>query len=113
MKVSYRDKYGPLGKISVLIGAIDGATLHVDSWVLSCRAFSRRIEHGCLTELFMRFPVAAIEFDFSPTERNKPLQEFFAGLLGESPPAPFRLSRELFFAKSPRVLHQIEDNVHA
>ena len=40
--VSYRDKFGPLGKIAVLVGSRSDATVRVSHWVMSCRAFSKR-----------------------------------------------------------------------
>ncbi len=50
--VAYADKFGPLGKIAVVAGRRDGAVLLVDTWVMSCRAFSRRVEHQCVRLLF-------------------------------------------------------------
>ena len=50
--VSYEDKFGPLGTIAVLAGRVEGDCLHVDTWVMSCRAFARRIEHQTLKMLF-------------------------------------------------------------
>src|SRR5262249_23709412 len=44
----YQDKFGPLGKIAVLQGRLEGRVLQVGTWVMSCRAFGRRIEHRCL-----------------------------------------------------------------
>jgi FkbH-like protein len=85
MLVSYKDKYGPLGKIAVLAGLREGKKLHVESWVMSCRAFSRRIEYRCLEALLAKFDVEEIEFDYSQTDRNAPLREFLAGLLGAAP----------------------------
>jgi predicted enzyme involved in methoxymalonyl-ACP biosynthesis len=79
-EVSYRDKFGALGRIAALLGRLDpsGARLRLNFWVMSCRAFSRRIEHHTLAALFERFPVDAIELDFEPTARNQPLAEFLA-----------------------------------
>src|SRR4029079_2415855 len=54
---NYRDKYGQLGKIAVLGARAGCEELLVDVWVMSCRAFSRRIEHQCLRQLFDTFNV--------------------------------------------------------
>jgi FkbH-like protein len=43
--VSYKYKFGPLGKIAVLLGQRTGERIRIDTWVMSCRAFSRRIEY--------------------------------------------------------------------
>lgn len=82
--VSYKDKFGPLGKIAVITGRRN-RNLHVDMWVMSCRAFSRRIEHRCLEELFAKFGVEEIELDYVQTERNGPLSQFLTEILGAAP----------------------------
>ncbi|HEY0466866.1 MAG TPA: HAD-IIIC family phosphatase, partial [Polyangiaceae bacterium] len=55
--VGYKDKFGPLGTIGAIAGqrGAASAALTVEAWVLSCRAFSRRIEHACLRAVFDRF----------------------------------------------------------
>jgi FkbH-like protein len=84
MTVSYKDKFGPLGKIAVVAGRLD-TKLRLDMWVMSCRAFSRRIEYRCLVELFSRFDVEEIELEYVHTERNGPLSQFLAEMLGATP----------------------------
>ena len=59
MLASYEDKFGPLGKIAVMAGRAENGELAIDHWVMSCRAFSRRIEHGCLQRVFEKFGAAA------------------------------------------------------
>ena len=83
--VSYRDKFGPLGKIAVVAGEVSGGDVRVASWVLSCRAFARRIEHLTLRTLFERFGAERVVLDVVRTPRNGPLQEFVASL-AELPP---------------------------
>ncbi|MGH9469396.1 MAG: HAD-IIIC family phosphatase, partial [Terriglobia bacterium] len=99
LTVSYRDKYGPLGKIAVLCGCERGAALDVGVWVMSCRAFSRRIEYWCLQELFRRFETCKITFDFQSTERNGPLREFLTQLLDDAPAPGCKLTRVDFEAR--------------
>lgn len=77
---SYQDKFGPLGKVAVLLGSRHGARIKVSHWVMSCRAFSRRVEHHTLDGLFHHSDVEEIEFAFEATARNQPLQEFFHSL---------------------------------
>jgi FkbH-like protein len=98
--VSYRDKFGPLGKIAVLGGRRNGKKLTIDTWVMSCRAFSRRIEYKCLEELFEKFEVAEIELDYSKTERNAPLREFLGKTLGTDPSPGCIISRGAFEVRS-------------
>lgn len=74
LSVSYQDKFAPLGKIAVALGASKGVRVEISAWVMSCRAFSRRIEYGTLQAIFERFNCREIHFDFQPTDRNGPLQ---------------------------------------
>jgi FkbH-like protein len=105
--VSYRDKFGPLGKIAVLEGRHEGETLFIDTWVMSCRAFSRRIEHQCLQAMFERHAAREVFFNFHPTPRNGPLQDFLASISGRRPDAPFTLSRTLFEEKRPPLYQRV------
>ena len=110
--VSYKDKYGPLGTVAVVLGTIHERQLHVPAWVMSCRAFSRRIEHQCLHHLFEIFEIDAIVFDYEATPRNGPLQEFFTQLLGKPPVPGLRISREQFSGCVPALFHRIEETTH-
>jgi len=110
---SYKDKYGPLGKIAVMLGWRNYQELNVDAWVMSCRAFSRHIEHKCLEYLFEKLEVSKITFDYQPTDRNTPLQEFFASVMGEEPQPAFALDRETFFSNKPTLHHTVKELVHA
>ena len=110
--VSYKDKFGPLGRIAVVVGSQTGATLHISHWVMSCRAFSRKIEHHTLHALFCVSNAEEIVFAFQSTERNQPLQEFFetAGIRPD-PAEIYRLSRAAFLrycGESPHLPHEVE-----
>jgi FkbH-like protein len=97
---SYIDKFGPLGKIAVVAGRHNRTKLSLDTWVMSCRAFSRRIEYMCLEELFGKLAIDEIELDFMGTERNSPLREFLADVLGEAPWPGCTISRQLLESRS-------------
>lgn len=106
--ISYRDKFGPLGEIAVLLGrSLSNGILRSDTWVMSCRAFSRRIEYQCLRYLFRTFKADGIVFDWVKTPRNSPLCEFLANF-GELEPG-FCLSRERFDARCPPLFHSIQE----
>ena len=78
--MSYEDRFGPLGVVSALVGQVDGRRLTVDGWVLSCRAFSRAIEHHVLAEVARQAGVDEIAFDFVATERNGVVARFLASM---------------------------------
>jgi FkbH-like protein len=107
LTASYVDKYGPLGKVAVVMGKIAGRKLYVNAWVMSCRAFSRHIEHQCLKYLFEKLDADEIVFDYEATSRNGPIQAFFAELLeGVTGPAP-SVRKACFNAKAPVLFHRI------
>ena len=85
VRVSYRDKFGPLGMIAVITGRTSSRSPSVSSWVMSCRAFSRRIEHQCLKSLFERLATETLRFEFQETPRNGPLRDFFTTILAHRP----------------------------
>ena len=113
MTVSYEDKFGALGKIAVLLGRMQGQAAEIDSWVMSCRAFSRRIEHQCLSWLFENFDLQEITFDYQPTDRNKPTQDFLASITSAPLTGEVRVSRSGFSEKCPPLFHQAKAAVNA
>ena len=110
--VSYKDKYGPLGKIAVLAGRVVGATLRMDTWVMSCRAFSRRIEHRCLEELFTRFNFEKIVCDFVATAKNGPTREFLTDVLGHEPGVNCVISRSAYMANRRDTFQKVLELMH-
>lgn len=111
MLVAYQDKFGPLGKIAVLAGH-RGRRVRIETWVMSCRAFSRRIEHRCLEEIFARFDTEEIEFDFVATPRNAPIRIFLTEILGESPESGCCLTRRTFLERGPKTHHRVLEVVN-
>jgi FkbH-like protein len=110
LSASYEDKFGSLGKIAAVLGRIEGRTVMVDCWVMSCRAFSRRIEHHCLSFLFEEFDASQIVVSFAPTERNRPLQEFLESILGaDVQEGAITISRTDFAQRAPALVHQVTE----
>jgi FkbH-like protein len=107
--IRYEDKFGPLGTIAVLAGQVDGKCLNVDAWVMSCRAFARRIEHQTLKLLFESAGVSEMRFSFAATAKNGPTREFFAAVMGEEPQSDFRLTRSEFEEKCPALYHEVRE----
>jgi len=111
--VGHTDKFGPLGKIAVVLGQVEASlpkgVLKIDTWVMSCRAFSRHIEYKCLEYLFESLNVAEIELDFEATPRNGPLREFLSQLVDGDLTTPLRIQREAFMSMKPRLAHKINE----
>ncbi|MFI5095950.1 MAG: HAD-IIIC family phosphatase [Candidatus Acidiferrales bacterium] len=118
---SYRDKYGPLGKIAVIAGdllnvnGVNGDSsgkrrLCIRTWVMSCRAFSRLIEYECVRWLFAKLDVEELEFDFLPTARNTPMQNFLQQVRNAPAEPHCRLSRAQFMQSCPASSHVVEES---
>jgi FkbH-like protein len=108
LAVSYEDKFGPLGKIAVLCGRHVDGSVDLSAWVMSCRAFSRRVEDRCLEILFDRFGVETIRFRFEPTAKNGPTGEAFERYLQAKPTGQFELSRARFSECAPLLYHRVQ-----
>jgi FkbH-like protein len=115
LTASYRDKYGPLGKIAVIAGDLENdrfsgtRTFYIRTWVMSCRAFSRLIEYECLRWLFSKLDVEELKFDFLPTARNTPMQNFLQQLCNAPAQPCYHLSRNQFAESSPTPSHSVEE----
>jgi FkbH-like protein len=105
---SYEDKYGPLGRISVARAALRGTVLEVDVFVLSCRAFSRRVEHQMVAQLLERTKAESLVFAYEKTPRNGPLTLFLESLAG-GPVSSGRLeiSAPAFRKRCPPLYHRV------
>jgi FkbH-like protein len=106
--VSYRDKFGALGTIAVIHGCAENGRTIVHSWVMSCRAFARRIEHQSLKALFERTGAGEIELAFEATARNGPLAEFLSAVCDIDSPPPLKLNREAFLARCAALYQELE-----
>jgi FkbH-like protein len=98
----YEDRFGKLGKIAVLSGKEENGAFRMKVWVMSCRAFSRRIEHQCLKILLDRWNI--LKLDFERTERNGPLQDFLRQIgaeLGE-------VRASTYASHCPTLFHETE-----
>jgi amino acid adenylation domain-containing protein/FkbH-like protein len=83
--VSVRDRFGDYGLVGVLLYALEPLTLTVDSWLLSCRALGRGVEHRMLNTLGTIAQQAhrgAIALPFAVTDRNAPVRSFLESVPG-------------------------------
>ena len=107
--VSYEDRFGPLGRIAVLGGRMEGKECLVDIWVMSCRAFSRQIEFQTLRQLFAQSGAEGIRFLYKPTERNGPTQTFLRHFFSPEAMAEgeLHLAAERCQELCPPLFHQV------
>ncbi|HSC76850.1 MAG TPA: HAD-IIIC family phosphatase [Pseudomonadales bacterium] len=67
------DKYGNNGLVSVVAGKIDGATLHIELWLMSCRVLKRGLETAMLQALCEKARqknLASLTGYYRPTGKN-------------------------------------------
>jgi len=107
VSVSYKDKYGPLGKIAVVSGLLERPEPLVDIWVMSCRALSRRIEHQVLQALFEHLDVESLVLDVVPTDRNWPLREFVKAISGKDTEKAVQIRRSVFLSRCPPLFAEL------
>ena len=108
VSLSYEDRFGPLGMIGVVAGERIGRRLSVSAWVMSCRAFSRKIEFHALDYLFGCGEVDDVAFSFRYTERNRPMQEFLFSIgLTACSQGEWVLSRESFLRANHELPHVV------
>ncbi len=74
------DRFGDNGIVSVVIGRIEGASVHIDLWLMSCRVLKRDMEYAMLDSLVARCKSLDIESIFGyyyPTAKNQMVADLF------------------------------------
>ncbi|MDB6124520.1 MAG: hypothetical protein JWQ71_3513 [Pedosphaera sp.] len=88
LTVSVKDRFGDYGLVGLMIYAIKGNAIDVDTFLLSCRVLGRGVEHQMIVRLG-RIALARglgwVDVHFSPTPKNRPASDFL-----ESVGAQFR-----------------------
>jgi hypothetical protein len=84
------DRFGDYGLVGVLIYEVKADRFSVDTFLLSCRALGKGIEHRMLSNLGWRAERAGkglVEIKYERTERNRPAFEFinFVGKQSHEP----------------------------
>jgi FkbH-like protein len=100
--VEYEDRFGRLGKVAALAGREREDGFEVGVWVMSCRAFSRRIEHQCLNVLLNRWDPVILRWE--RRERNGPVLTFLAEMALEGQ----AIRRADFTRQCPPLFHRTE-----
>ena len=78
--VRLKDRFGDHGLISVLIGRIDGDTLTLDGWLMSCRVLNRGVEQLLLNEVVAaahRLGLRRVVGSYIPTDRNGLVRDLY------------------------------------
>lgn len=80
--VSLADRYGDYGLISVVLAVPEGGrSLRLDTWLMSCRAMGRTVEHFVMNHLARSARALGHEellADYLPTAKNTPVKDLLS-----------------------------------
>ena len=80
--VKLADKFGDYGLVSVVLGVAGAAdTLRLDTWLMSCRAMGRTLEHWVMNHVAASaraFGFTRITGEYLPTAKNAPVKSLLA-----------------------------------
>lgn len=83
LQIGLEDRFGDNGIISVVIAEQQDQILFIRNWVMSCRVFSRQVEHAVINEVVTlagKHNITTIVGEFIPTSRNGVIKNLFADL---------------------------------
>jgi FkbH-like protein len=81
--VRLSDRFGDNGIISVFYGHLEGNSLVIDQWLMSCRVFKRGVEYLLARHVIDRarsLGVESVRGTYIPTDKNTIVKEFYADL---------------------------------
>ncbi|MDE3167468.1 MAG: HAD-IIIC family phosphatase, partial [Acidobacteriota bacterium] len=93
--VTVSDRFGGYGLTGAMIFRARGAALVVDTFLLSCRALGRGVEHRMvarLGEMARERGLAAVEIPFLEGQRNRPARLFLESIAKAGADGVFRLT---------------------
>jgi FkbH-like protein len=91
-----KDRFGDHGLISIVVGRKIGETMHIDTWLMSCRVLKRQVEEEVLNELARLARArgcARLEGVYLPTAKNDMVRDFY-GRMGFTLTAESEAKRE-------------------
>jgi FkbH-like protein len=100
--VGVRDRFGDYGIVGLVLFEARESALRVDTFLLSCRALGRRVEHRMLMhlgEVARERGLTAIELPFVRSERNTPALRFLDSVTHRAGP----MAAEYLFVVTPDV----------
>ncbi len=104
--VDVRDRFGSYGLTGAIIFRVRGSAVAVDTFLLSCRALGRGVEHRMLArlgEIARERGLARVEIPFVASQRNRPAALFLESLGAPDADGVFRFPAEAAAAVRYRV----------
>lgn len=87
LTVTVKDRFGDYGMVGLMLFREDSKTLHVDTFLLSCRALGRGVEHHMLArlgEVASSRAIDYVDFQYIRTKKNQPALNFLLMVNGNS-----------------------------
>lgn len=81
--VTVRDRFGDYGLVGVMLFSTDTDTLHLDTFLLSCRVLGRGVEHEMMRYLAAyakEHTLSWIQATYLPTKKNRPALAFLESI---------------------------------
>jgi FkbH-like protein len=78
--INLRDKFGDFGLISVVMLVLDGATLEIDTFLMSCRVLQRGVEQLAMNRIFAlarELGASQVRGRYLPTAKNAMVKDFY------------------------------------
>ena len=80
--IRVEDRFGDIGWVgAVLMRDVNGPEIHIDSFILSCRAMGRGIETAVMNHLkdwcFARPGCVAMTAEYRPSAKNLPVRDLY------------------------------------
>jgi FkbH-like protein len=94
LTVRVTDRFGSYGLTGVIVFRADGSALAIDTFLLSCRALGRGVEHRMLArlgEIALERGLSHVHIPFVAAQRNRPAELFLKSLAAPGPDSVFRL----------------------
>ncbi len=85
-EIRVRDRFDDYGTAGLCRSSVAGETLEVDTMVLNCRVFGKRVEACVVRELTATAEeeqLSGLRFRYRPTPRNQPALDFLKAIDGE------------------------------
>ena len=87
LTVTVKDRFGDYGMVGLMLFREDSKALHVDTFLLSCRALGRGVEHHMLArlgEVASSRAIDYVDFQYIRTKKNQPALNFLLMVSGNS-----------------------------
>ncbi len=88
LTVRVKDRFGDYGLVGAVFCQTHGDTLGIDTFLLSCRALGRGVEHrlvAALGEMALQRGLRYVDLCYIPSSKNEPALDFLRNLSGAIP----------------------------